>query len=130
MRRRGFASLAGLGLLALVAAATAALAQRFADDARQTIDHATDAQLRQLLVAAAVAAKQDDVTLALPAELADDFTVRIDESIEGDRRTVTIAADGLHQTERQVLMYTRQASDWRLEQVQLNPLVVRRPSAR
>jgi len=122
MTRRGFASMTALGLLALVAAAMVALADRFAEDVRQTLDHATDAQLRQLLIAGAVAVEQGDGDIALASELTRDFAVRIDETIENDRRIVTITASDIHQTERQVLIYLRDTNGWRLEQAQLNPL--------
>jgi hypothetical protein len=125
MTRRGFASITSLTLLALVAAATVALADRFADDVRQTHDHAIDTQLRQLLAAAAMAVEQGDTEIALPPDLVDDFTVRIDEVIEDDHRTATIRATGPHQTQRQVLTWTRRDGRWRLDQAQLNPSMVR-----
>jgi len=122
MTRRGFASVTGLAMLALVAAALVVMSDRFAEDVRQTYDHKTDTQLRQLLAAAAIAVEQGDDAIALPAELADDFAVRIDQAIDGDHRTVTIHAADAHQTERQVLIYTRDANGWRLEQARLNPI--------
>jgi hypothetical protein len=76
--RRGFATITALALLSLVGTALATLTLTFAADARRTARESTDAQLRQLLFAGAVQARQimdggqtpaDPIAVRLPSPL-------------------------------------------------------------
>lgn len=70
MTQRGFATMTAMAMVLLVAMVAAALTARFAADARQTQRVEGEAQMRQLMIAGAMAARDGDKTVALPQVLA------------------------------------------------------------
>ena len=94
--RRGMAAIIAVVMIALVGAALVTLGTVFASQVKRTRAAASEAQLRQLLVAGAVVATQmteDDREIALPKELANDgATLHVKIHRDGDRATVEIVA--------------------------------------
>jgi type II secretory pathway component PulK len=111
--KRGFAMLVALTLIVLVGAVSAALATLLAADARRTRDEATQAQLRQLMFAGEVTAREmldqqssgnQQIDVSLPAELARDgamVKVRLIQN-GGASRAIITARDGRDHIEREI----------------------------
>jgi Tfp pilus assembly protein PilX len=132
-RRRGFAALTALALIAIVGLGLAAMASLFAAETRRTGRHRDDAQLRQLMLAGEAAARealarggrQGDVPL--PAELASAGTrltfAPADEpppppGADAARVRVT-AVTGEGRVMSQVLGYARAGDGWTLRSAEL-----------
>lgn len=128
-RSRGFAALTAIALIAIVGLGLAAMAALFAGETRRTGRQRDDAQLRQLLIAGEVAARdalsrgERDGTVAVPAELTS-LGARLTFSPIGDpsdREThvhVTAhAADGRTMSQR--LTYAATDGKWALRSAEL-----------
>ncbi len=88
-RPRAFALLTGLVLLGLVGVALAAMSALFAQQARRTTDARRDAQLRQLLLASAVAL--EDRCAAWPAEAGEQaFAVALPKPLADNGASLSI----------------------------------------
>ena len=131
-RRRAFATIAALGLIAVVGVTLAAVATLLAGDVKRTRRAAEDAQLRQLLLAGEAAARATlgatnqpgEVALKLPSELESaGITLMIErldnaDSAENVQFRVT-ARGGDGRSIAQTLRYTRAAEGWRLQTAEL-----------
>jgi ABC-type transporter Mla subunit MlaD len=112
-RRRGFATTIALVLVGLVGLTLAAVAMSLTRDARRTGAEATDAQLRQLIVAGSIEARQfvqsgdakagDVRKVALPPELTNDGAsaeVRWTQGTSGLEAEVIASIGTRHLTQR------------------------------
>ena len=119
MRRRGFATVVALTFLMLVGTTLLVLATSFTGDARRTIGATSDAQNRQLLIAAALVAQArgedlaagKQITLELPAQLAMDSAL---VSLSGKTDELHIETEYLGRRGSQVLKLTRDGQRWRV----------------
>jgi hypothetical protein len=104
-RRRGVATITALTLLALVGVALATMGTLLAYDARRTRDATDGAQLRQLLIAGAVAAVADPAPrdVPLPPALGPDAKLTIGRVADAD-------ADGSFRVEVTAVLGGRTAS--------------------
>ncbi len=98
-RSRGFAMIFAIAMIILVGAALILLGGYFAQQANRTRSQSADAQLRQLLIAGSIYATQNaqspgpEKPLPLPKDLtAQDASVTVQITGEGDERTAVIAA--------------------------------------
>jgi len=118
-RRSGFATIVALTFLMLVGTTLLVLATSFTGDARRTTAATADAQNRQLLIAAALAAqaKADElaagkeVKVELPAQLA---TEGAKVSCKGKAQELHVETEYLGHRASQVLTLTRQGQQWRV----------------
>ena len=123
-RRRGFAAILAITLILLVSATLVALASAFAADARRTRLITSDAQLRQLLTAGAIAAAQQlqadempagEKTIALPSELASaDASLTLTATRDGDALRVIVVAALPGRSIRQTLSFAQRQGQWAL----------------
>ncbi|MDQ3440401.1 MAG: hypothetical protein M3478_08650 [Planctomycetota bacterium] len=126
--QRGFATATALTLLAFVAVLLAAIGSWIGIDARRTREAATETQLRQLLLAGAVAAGEETAaagttTVPLPANLTDDaasVTIDIAMPSQGER-TATIDASFAARHARQVVRFARRDGGWTLVSATVDP---------
>ena len=131
-RRRAFATVAALGLIAVVGVTLAAVATLLTSDVKRTRRAADDAQLRQLLVAGEAAARASlagtdqprEVALKLPTELESTGITLTIERLDGGNpadgvqfRVTARGGDG--RSVAQTLRYTRAAEGWRLDAAEL-----------
>lgn len=122
---RAFATFTAVMTVALVGVALATLGTMFAWQARRTQQAASDAQLRQLLLAGGAAAASRlqaepgpiDVTLTPPG--LEDATVRVDVSSSGASATATIEARLGAGVARQTLAFERGDGGWRVAAARL-----------
>jgi hypothetical protein len=131
LTRRAFATVAALGLIAVVGVTLAALATLLAGDVKRTVGGAADAQLRQLLIAGEAAARASlahdgapgEVTLALPDELQSTgitLTIRRLDGVPPDAvRFEVTARDSDGRSATQTLHYARAGDRWQLLAAQL-----------
>ena len=121
MKRRGFATLVALLLIALVGMAAVAMSSRFSAEARRTRDARTDAQLRQLLLAAARHIQPGhwdaNPALTIPGELA--AQVKVNLTPGADHATATIEAQFDGRTMRQQLHWSKNSGQWMLHSAEL-----------
>jgi type II secretory pathway component PulK len=128
-RPRGFAAILAITMVGLVAVTLASLGILFAGEARRTRTRAGDVQLRQLLIAGSVAAKQSitqtpnvasNIDIALPRELADNggqVTLAIQPN--GEKTTVLVKAKFENRRAEETLHFTRDGAAWKLSRVDL-----------
>jgi hypothetical protein len=122
-KNSAFAAVTAIVLLGLVASTLGAMAMMFAADARRTRDAATEAQLRQLLIAGAASAQQRldkgpttfDNKLIVPA----DGVVQLTAAADGDAVRVIVTATLGPRRQQQTLRFTRAGDKWKLAGVQL-----------
>ena len=125
-KNSAFAAVTAIVLLGLVATALASMAMMFAADARRTRAAAADAQLRQLLIAAAADVQQRldkgqssfDVKLAAPAEANIHLSAAAAAADNNGVRTVITVQLG-PRTAAQTLRFTRDGERWKLAAVEL-----------
>lgn len=128
-RSRGFAALTAIALIAIVGLGLAAMAALFAGETRRTGRQRDDAQLRQLLIAGEVAARdalargEREGTVALPADLTS-LGARLTFSPIGDPsdreahvRVTASTADGRTMSQR--LTYAATDGKWELRSAEL-----------
>ncbi len=128
--RGGFAMVVAITLMGLVAATLAVLATLLVSEAKRTGAAATEAQLRQLLIAGeAVAAQQTqklvetngkDQIVALPQELAEgkaSLALKSSRNREGVDVIVTAKYQGREAT--QTLRFARRGAGWELADARL-----------
>jgi hypothetical protein len=126
-RRRGLATVTAIALLGLVAVAMLAVSAAVVGDARRTRYEAADAQVRQLLLAAAADAAEraaawpadvadDSWQLALPATLAQSGGASVKLSLAHAGETLEVRVDAHYLTHRggQTLRFRRSAERWEL----------------
>lgn len=125
---RAFATATALTLLAFVAVLLAAIGSWIGIEARRTRDAAAETQLRQLLIAGAVAAGDESAAIgttnvSLPPTLADDAArLTIDIAMPSEvQRTVTVEASVAARHARQIVHFTRQNGRWTLTNATLDP---------
>ena len=125
--RRGFTVVMALGLLALVAAGLLSLGALLTTDARRTMRGEDDAQLRQMLMAGATAARQhagqwpaavqaERLVVALPPELASAggaLDLQTEPDAAESRVAVRITARLIDRQMRQTLTFERTGGAWR-----------------
>ena len=108
-------------LIGLVATTLAAMAMTFAADARRTRAAATDAQLRQLLIAGAADVQQrlgkGEATLDIQSAAPADGVVRVTAAAKGDAVEAVVVATIGKRTAQQTLRFTRAADGWKLHRV-------------
>jgi hypothetical protein len=122
-KNSAFAAVTAIVLLGLVATTLGAMAMMFAADARRTRDAATEAQLRQLLIAGAASAQQRlekgpttfDAKLTAPA----DGALQLTAAPDGEAVRVTITATLGPRRQQQTLRFTRAGDKWKLAIVEL-----------
>jgi hypothetical protein len=117
--RRGFAAILSISLIIFVGSALVVLGRSFAMDAERTRAQASEAQMRQLLTAGAVAAIQRAENAApaaaveLPAELAaQQAAVAVQITGEGDDRTALVSAQFGQRHMEQTLKLRRAGPRW------------------
>jgi hypothetical protein len=131
-RRRGFATIVALFLVGLVTAAIAVGIAGLSADGRRTRASAVDAELRQLLLAAASDAAARSAawpadgpagawSVSLPPDPAlAGFTLGIRvEARSAERATLTVVASGEGRRQQQRLVWTARDGHWRLAAVTL-----------
>lgn len=112
--RRGVASITAIVMIGLVGVALAGAAAMFSAQSKRTRDEATEAQLRQLLTAGAIAAV-DAIDVKLPPELSNDGAkLTIQRKTEGDLATVEMSASLRGREMRQTLRLTRSSEKWNI----------------
>ena len=122
-KNSAFAAVTAIVLLGLVASTLGAMAMMFAADARRTRDAATEAQLRQFLIAGAASAQQRldkgpttfDTKLTAPA----DGAIQLIASPDGDAVHVIVTATLGPRRQEQTLRFTRAGERWKLASVAL-----------
>jgi hypothetical protein len=131
IRQSAFATIAALGLVAVVGISLAALTALLARDVQRTVRQSQDAQLRQVLIAGEAAARASlsrdglarDFSLKLPPELESSGTSITFEPLESTStdtfriRITARGADGRAMT--QTLQYVRAAGRWELGSAEL-----------
>jgi type II secretory pathway component PulK len=128
-RPRGFAAFFAITMVGLVAVTLAGLGILFAGEARRTRARAGDVQLRQLLIAGSVAAKQSitqtpnvasNTDMPLPRELSENggqVTLAIQPS--GEKTTVLVKAKFENRRAEETLHFIRAGAAWKLSRVDL-----------
>ena len=125
-RKRGVAALTAILLLALVAATLATVATFFITENRRTRAQATEAQLRQLLTAAATVAKDrlnnatadGEYVIALPAELdADGVKLTITLQRDNEYASAYVHAKLQERSSEQTLRFERRGGKWQITDV-------------
>ncbi len=125
---RGLATATALTLLAFVAVLLTAMGSWIRIDARRTRDAAAQTQLRQLLLAGAVAAGDESnligaTNVTLPPQLKDDaanLKIEIVMPSEGERvATIEASVSGSHAS--QTVHFTRREGRWRVISATLGP---------
>jgi type II secretory pathway component PulK len=119
-RPRGFAVTTALFMVAIIGVAALAIGQLVATDMRRTLSREIDAQLRELLLAAAVDApshlanaNQPDWTMALPSELGD-AKLQAQRQPTTDGATVVITATLAGRRMSEELRFAQSNDSWRL----------------
>jgi hypothetical protein len=116
--RRGFAMILAITLIILVGAALAVMGRAVVAEAARTRNEAADAQLRQLLTAAAVTATEDrdldqNYFVDLPPQLQQaQASVSIAAKHSQDVATVTIDAKLGSRSASQTLTFKREGDRW------------------
>ena len=131
-RRRAFAAILAITLILLVGATLAAVAAAFSADARRTRTLGSDAQLRQLLTAGAIAAAEQlkaaggdvptgEKAIPLPADLGDrGASLKVSAAREGDAVTVVVDATLATRHARQTVRFTQRDGRWTPTAAELN----------
>ena len=120
-RPRGFAAIFAISLIILVGSSLIVLGNYFATEATRTRAQQDEAQLRQLLAAgAAIAVVRADHPAAgnaapLPPSLAENASLTIDLSGEGDDRTAVIRARLGDRRREQTVKLHRSAGRWHVQ---------------
>ena len=123
-RRNGFAILMAIALLAIVGMAIISVSSVFAAQIRRTRDTQADAQIRQLLLAAAPIASErlgqwdgnngQPMMVDLPPELADcQLSIRFAPGADGDATVDVQASIGKRQG-FETLRYAHRGAGWEL----------------
>ena len=116
--RRGMASIIAVVMIGLVAIALVTLGTVFVSQLKRTKAAATDAQLRQMLIAGAVMATQmaqDDRDVALPNEMGNEgATLHVKVHRDGDRATAAIDAKWRERVLRETIRMERRDSQWKI----------------
>lgn len=127
-RRRGIAAVTAIVLLGLVAVALLAVSTAVVADGRRTRAATADAQLRQLLIAAAADAaarsrswpdrvEPQDWSVALPPALSGDGTsVKVSAAPSGEGVAVRVEAQHLGRRAGQTLQFRRAGGRWQLRE--------------
>ncbi len=128
-RDRAFATLVAVVMISLVGSALLAMTVLVQVDSRRSQRVNTEVQLRQLLLAGGVAARESIMdnpagawsqTLELPADM-EEASVKIDFSIsDQSRRTVTVTARDGDYRASQTMAFELQNGAWELAAVELN----------
>ncbi len=128
--RRGFATFTAVALISIVGMALLALTLRFGTEVKRTAHHRTDTQTRQLLIAGAAivmeAVSHGPVTpgtqpVVIPEE-AGDAQLTIGFALPSKGTLVaTIRARTGPNASRQLLTFSRNATGWTLQDVELMP---------
>lgn len=128
-RPRGFAALTAIALIAIVGLGLAAMAALFAGETRRTGQQRDDAQLRQLLLAGEVAAREAltrgelQGTVQLPADLATlgaELTFApAGDPVDNETRIRVTARTGEGRVMSQTLGYVRADGRWSLRSAEL-----------
>ncbi len=114
--RRGFATIMAIMLIILVGAILAMLATFFVAEARRTRSEAADAQLRQLLTAAAAMAMSDpnldqNYLIEIPAQL-QQAEASVSATRSNDVASVVIEAKLGKRKASEVLTFKREGERW------------------
>jgi|GEM_PF-7132431 len=116
-RRRGVALIGAIIVVGLAGIVLATMARQLRIESRRTNQTMEDAQLRQLVHAAAVLSLDrapGRVQVTLPEELRTlGYSLSFDIEDEDDGRQVKVLAQHLEHTMRQTLFYQRVENKWR-----------------
>ena len=128
---RGFAMVAAISLFGLVAITIVSLASVFSVQARRAYSQSQDAQLRELLLAGAEAARARldsnssfPANIPLPTTLSQEqatLTLTRQSPESADSAVIAIQASLPRHTLSQRLTFSRQSNSWQLTAVELNP---------
>jgi hypothetical protein len=124
--------LTALAMLGLAGMAMVTMASHFASEARRTMDSQIQTQLRQLLVAGGIAARQRIESpaatadhawyLPLPTDLADQQATLTVKLTTGARdATATVGARVGGKAAQQTLRFARDGNRWQLVDARLDP---------
>jgi hypothetical protein len=125
-RRRAFATITALALVGIVGITLATLTAVFARDVKRSLRQHDDAQLRQLLIAGEIAARESlgreatgEITVALPDELQSADNSLAFQRLDGSQVDVVemriTARDGGGRSMRQTLTYAKGGNGWQLQ---------------
>ena len=128
-RRAAFATLVAIILMGLIALMLTTVGMIFAADARRTRSQRDDAQLRQLLTAGAVMARNQldrspttqPTAVALPSEIESKLNITLAREKDGDHVTATVHAAIGRRSVEQVVRFERRSGKWQAATATLQP---------